>query len=113
MPYPIDQITPETPDAEKEAALQATIQQMVQEGMPEEEAKAKVMQMAQDMAKMPSFPSQQPTNYGQHMRNPNSIFMRGKPVSNGPGNRGFHTVMNDRYTNFNPGFLSDGNVSNK
>src|ERR1044072_7645072 len=98
MPYPIEQITANSPDAEKKAAIEATIQQMVQEGMPQEEAASKVMQMAQELMNE-GWPSQSPESYGNSMRNPNSVFMRGQPQSNGPNSNGFHTVMNDRYTN--------------
>jgi len=118
MPYPLEQITPETPDAEKEAAVKATIEQMVSEGKSPEEAEQMVMQMVQDLmasAGSEQWPSQQPTEYGPSMQNPNSVFMRGKQGNTGktPGMSGYRNVMNERYTNFNPGFLSDGRVSDR
>jgi len=116
VPYPIEELTPETPDAEKEAAVQATLQQMMAEGMPQEEAQSTIMTMMQDLMATGSeqWPSESPTNYGSSMRNPSSIFARGKSGDAvRPGTGSWRNGMNDRYTNFNPGFLSDGRVSDR
>lgn len=109
--YPLQSLTPEATDDEKRKALEETVQQLVQEGMTPEQAQQTAMQMLQEMmSQFGPIPQKNSTDYSRIEQN----FMRARDGMRGNSNgMPVQQAMNDRYTNFNPGFLPDGRVSNK
>lgn len=112
--YPIEQITPEASDADKQAAVKATVEQMVSEGMTPEQAQTQVMQLLQSIMESPSWPQSGTTNYGETMKPPPNNLMRERGSSNPKSIPYFRNIPNDTpLSNFVHGFNSDGRVSNK
>lgn len=110
--YPVQQLTPESSDEEKQRAVVETLQQLVSEGMTQEQAQTEVMQMLQSIMQSPS-PEAGVTRYGDSMRPPSNI-MRER-TSTSPKSVGYFRNDNSGQvlSNFNPGFLPDGRISNK
>lgn len=111
--YPIHQITPESSDEEKQRAVIQTVEQLVSEGLTQEEAQTQVMQMLQTIMQGSAVPTTGTTRYGDSMRPPSNI-MRER-TSNSPKSVGYFRNDNSGQvlSNFNPGFLPDGRISNK
>lgn len=109
--YPLEEIDALASEEEKRRALEATVAQMAAEGIPQEEAMAKAMQILEASQSMPQWPTEEPTNYGTRPASSSFMRDRGTSPSRRPGS--FRNIPNDYLTNVNPGFLPDGRVSNK
>jgi hypothetical protein len=102
MAYPIESLTPTSTDAEKEKALMETVQQMVSEGIPEEQAMQQVQQMMMSMQT-----SSVPTPMAQNLTS--GGFMRsGSMTGNGGLTGNYEEVPNPSLKNFKPAIYPKG-----
>lgn len=106
MAYPIQELTPTATDQDKQAALQATMEQLISEGKTPEEAQQMVIQMVQQLQSMTSRSTQM-------QRHTATGFASGGDGGGGSNSMGMQNVsgLNRSFTNFRPMQLPPGGNS--
>jgi hypothetical protein len=115
--YPIQSLAPASTQEDIQKALEATIQQLIQEGASPEDASAQAGQMLQQIQSQiasAEIPRKTSTDMSQAVMNPNSRFARGAGGqgmnSTGPS-QAYNSVQNPWFTNWNPTTI--GGYSNR
>lgn len=106
MAYPIEALQPNATEQEVQQALIATVEQMVGEGISEEEAMAKAQELLRAVAQQSMMPnSRTTTNYtsGEFARG-------GSLMGSGGGSNGYQTIPNPRLNNINPAIYPRGSI---
>lgn len=110
MAYPLESLSPTASDADKQAAMQATVQQMISEGMSPDDAQQKAMDLMMQM--------QQPMSMGSMSAPPptrntlQGFASSGGGIGSGSSNEGYQgqTGLNRRFTNWNPVKIPPGRL---
>lgn len=97
MAYPVESLTPNASPEEIQQAVEQTVQQLVAEGIPQDQAIQQAQEMMRGIAApvMPNGKSSTNMTTGEFARG-------GSMMGTSPGSNGYTTVPNPRLNNVNP-----------